>query len=203
MIGESEAILAWVDQRTPAEGRLFPVDPEAWEEALRLCRRFDAELGPRGRRLIYVHMLAQRDLALRFNNQGVPRWEDRALRWGWPVVAGVIRRALDIHPGIEVEDERMVWREFDFVAERLNESGPYLGGQRFGAADLTFAALCAPLIAPPVYGVPLPQPEVMAPASAALIERARAHPAGAFALSLFATHRRLSDRGGLPMVRRS
>ena len=140
-----------------------------------------------------MHMLAQRDLALRFNNQGVPRCEDRALRWGWPVVAGVIRRALDIHPGIEVEDERMVWREFDFVAERLDQSGHYLGGQRFGAADLTFAALCAPLIAPPDYGVVLPQPGVMAPATAALIERARAHPAGAFALSLFATHRRPSQ----------
>ena len=190
VIGESEAILAWADQRTPAESRLFPLEPEEREEALRLCRRFDAELGPRGRRLIYVHMLAQRDLALRFNNQGVPRWEDRALRWGWPVVAGLIRRALDIHPGIEVEDERMVWREFDFVAERLDQSGHYLGGQRFGAADLTFAALSAPLIAPPVYGVELPQPCVMAPATAALIERARAHPAGAFALRLFATHRR-------------
>lgn len=193
VIGESEAILAWADQRTPAESRLFPAEPEEREEALRLCRRFDAELGPRGRRLIYVHMLAQRDLALRFNNQGVPRWEDRALRWGWPAVAGLIRRALDIHPGIEVEDERMVWREFDFVADRLDQSGPYLGGQRFGAADLSFAALCAPLIAPPVYGVALPQPSVMAPATAALIERGRAHPAGAFALGLFATHRRPSQ----------
>ena len=193
VIGESEAILAWVDQRTPAESRLFPAEPEAREEALRLCRRFDAELGPRGRRLIYVHMLAQRGLALRFNNQGVPRWEDQALRWGWPVVASVIRRALDIRPGVEVEDERVVWREFDFVAERLNRSGPFLGGQRFGAADLTFAALCAPMIAPPVYGTPLPQPELLAPATAALIERARAHPAGAFALSLFATHRRPSQ----------
>lgn len=193
VIGESEAILAWVDQRTPAESRLFPLEPEAREEALRLCRRFDAELGPRGRRLIYVHMLAQRRLALRFNNEGVPRWEDQALRWGWPVVAGVIRRALDIRPGVEVEDERMVWREFEFVAERLNRSGPFLGGQRFGAADLTFAALSAPMIAPPVYGTPLPQPELLAPATAALIERARAHPAGTFALSLFATHRRPSQ----------
>ena len=167
-----------------------PGGPEAREEALRLCRRFDAELGPRGRRLIYVHMLAQRRLALRFNNEGVPRWEDQALRWGWPVVASVIRRALDIRPGVEVEDERVVWREFEFVAERLNRSGPFLGGRRFGAADLTFAALSAPMIAPPVYGTPLPQPELLAPATAALIERARAHPAGAFALSLFATHRR-------------
>jgi glutathione S-transferase len=193
VIGESEAILEWVDRRTPADGRLFPAEPQAREQVLELCRRFDAELGPRGRRLIYVHMLAERELALRFNNQGVPGWEDRALRLGWPVAADLIRRALDIRPGIEIEDERAVWREFDFVAEVLARSGPYLGGEQFGAADLTFAALSAPVIAPPIYGVPLPQPDVLAPATAALIQRARAHPAGAFALGLFARHRRIGQ----------
>jgi glutathione S-transferase len=193
VIGESEAILAWVDQRTPPERRLFPAVPDAREEAYRLCRRFDAELGPRGRRLIYVHMLGQHELALRFNNRGVPWWEDRALKWGWPAVTSFIRRELDIRPGVEIEDERAVWREFDFVAETLAESGPYLGGKQFGAADLTFAALSSPVIAPPIYGVPLPQPDVLASATAALIQRARDHPAGAFALSLFAKHRRRHD----------
>jgi glutathione S-transferase len=189
VIGESEAILAWVDRQVPPERRLFPADATAREHTYRLCRRFDAELGPTGRRLIYVHMLAQRDLALRFNNQGVPRWEDRALRWGWPAAAGYIRRELGIHPGIEREDERAVWREFDFAAAELGRSGPYLCGDRFGAADLTFAALAAPMIAPPIYGVPLPQPELMAPPTAALIRRAREHPAGSFALRLFAEER--------------
>ena len=33
---------------------------------------------------MYTHMLAQRKLMLRFNNEGVPAWEDRALRLGWP-----------------------------------------------------------------------------------------------------------------------
>jgi glutathione S-transferase len=188
-IGESEAILEWVDRQTPPEHRLFPTEPELRAETGRLCRRFDAELGPSGRRLIYVHMLAQPKLALRFNNQGVPRWEDRALRWGWPIADTLVRRALEIRPGVEAEDERVVWREFDFVAETLSRSGPYLCGERFGAADLTFAALAAPMIAPPTYGVPLPQPDVLPPATAAMIERARAHPAGAFALDVVARHR--------------
>jgi hypothetical protein len=34
---------------------------------------------------MYVHVLARPKLTLRFNNQGVPRWEDRALRYGWPL----------------------------------------------------------------------------------------------------------------------
>src|ERR1700730_471678 len=85
-IGESQEILAWVDERTAAEHRLFPAEEGARAEVQRLCRRLDDELGPTGRRLMYVHMLADRELALRFNNQGVPRWEDRAIRYGWPLV---------------------------------------------------------------------------------------------------------------------
>ena len=190
VLGESEEILAWVDAGTPPEHRLFPAEPDARGEVERLCRRLDAELGPRGRRLMYIHMLPQRKLMLRFNNEGVPRWEDRAIRYGWPLVLRYARRTLEIRPGIETEDEAAVWRELDFVAELLADGRPHLCGEGFSAADLTFAALSAALIVPPVYGVPLPQPEALPPDTAALVERAREHPAGRYALSLFTERRR-------------
>src|SRR6185503_8213781 len=81
-LGESEEILLWVDDRTPPEQRLFPADPGERAEVMQLCRRLDERLGPTGRRLMYVHMLAQPKLMLSFNNQGVTRWEDRMLRTG-------------------------------------------------------------------------------------------------------------------------
>ncbi len=189
-IGDSREILAWVDERTPPEYRLFPSEPSPHHEVDRLCRRLDEMLGPTVRRLIYVHMLAARELTLRFNNEGVPPWEDRAIRFGWPLARRFGRRALEIRPGVEIEDEAAVWREFDFVAERLADGRPYLCGGRFGAADLTFAALSAPIVVPPEYGVPLPQPDVLPPRMAALVERAREHPAGRYALALFTERRR-------------
>jgi glutathione S-transferase len=184
-IGESHEILEWADERTPAERRLFPAESAERREVERLCRRFDAELGPKGRRLMYVHMLRDRPLALRFNNQGVPRGEAWLARHGWRAMQAVIRRVLGIRPGIEREDERDVWTELDFAAGLLADGRPHLCGERFTAADLTFAALAAALIVPPVYGVRLPQPEEMQPQTAALVRRAREHPAGAYALSLF------------------
>jgi len=188
-IGESRQILEWVDARTPAEHRLFPAERDARREVDRLCGRFDEELGPKGRRLMYVHMFAQRKVALRFNNQGVPGWEDRAIRYGWPLMSRFVERALEIRPGVEISDEAAVWHELDYVAELLADGRPYLCGERFGAADLTFAALSAAVLVPPVYGVQLPQPSVLSPAMASLVERVRAHPAGAYALKLFAEQR--------------
>lgn len=188
-IGESQEILEWVDERTPAEHRLFPSDAGARAQVNSLCRRLDEQLGPTGRRLMYVHMLAQRQLVMDYNNQGVSPWEDRALRYGWPLMRRFVERALGIVPGIEKEDEAAVFREFDFVAETLADGRPYLCGERFSAADLTFAALSAAIIVPPVYGVSLPQPDVLPPPTAELIGRARQHPAGSYALGLFVEHR--------------
>jgi glutathione S-transferase len=188
-ICDSAEILLWVDQRTAPEQRLLPDERGRRLEEVGICRRLDDRLGPSGRRLMYVHMLAQRELALSFNNRGVSRWEDRLMRLGWPLVGRMIGRVLDIRPGIEVEDEATVWRELDFVAERLSDGRPYLSGERFGAADLTFACLAASVMVPPEYGTPLPQPDAMAPAIAAIVRRAREHAAGRHALALFREHR--------------
>ncbi|HXB14295.1 MAG TPA: glutathione S-transferase family protein [Solirubrobacteraceae bacterium] len=190
-IGESEQILEWVDERTEPSQRLFGTDAER-ERALALCRRLDARLGPHGRRLIYVRMFEQRELMLRYNDQGVPRWEDRALRIGLPVAKRFIGRLLEIRPGVEREDEAAVFAELDWVAEQLADGRPYLLGERFSAADLTFAALAAPIVLPPVYGVPLPPAELLDAPSKDLLERGRAHPAGAFALRLY------DERAGAP-----
>jgi glutathione S-transferase len=185
-LGESEEILAWVDAQLPPERRLFPAEGPERTEVEELSRRFDERLGPTSRRLIYVHMLAQPDLMLHFNNEGVPRWEDRALRLGWPLAVRWARRELAITPGIEAEDEVAVWGELDFAAELLADGRKHLCGERFTAADLTFAALSAAVVVPPVYGVPLPQPDVLPAPTRELVERAREHPAGRYALGLFA-----------------
>ncbi|MBA3809964.1 MAG: glutathione S-transferase [Solirubrobacterales bacterium] len=190
VVAESAEILEWVDERLEREQRLFPAEATERHGVQALCRRLDEQLGPCGRRLMYVNMFPERQLMLSFNNQGVPAWEDRAIRWGWPVIKRFAARVLAISPGVEVEDERIVWRELDNVAALLQDGRPYLCGERFGAADLTFAALAASVIVPEDYGTPLPQPQSLPPQIAALVERARAHPAGQFALRVIAEQRR-------------
>ncbi|HEY2180202.1 MAG TPA: glutathione S-transferase family protein [Solirubrobacteraceae bacterium] len=194
-IGESQQILEWVDARLAPEQRLFPQSAAARAEVDPLCRRLDERLGPAARRLIYVHMFDQRALVLGFNNQGVPWWEDRALRYGWQPLRRFIERELGIVPGVQARDEAIVFEELDHVAALLADGRPFLCGERFGAADLTFAALSAAATLPEGYGVRVPQPEALAPATAALVQRARSHPAGQHALRLYAEQRRGAPAG--------
>jgi glutathione S-transferase len=190
VVASSREIVAWADARLAPEQRLFAGGGGEGDPERAICDRLDERLGPAGRRLMYVHMLDQRALALRYNNQGVPLWERAAINGAWPLVQRFIARALGIRPGVEAEDERVVFAELDNVAALLAERGPYLSGSHFGAADLTFAAMAASVVFPPVYGVRLPQPPELAPRTAELVERARAHPAGAHALRMFTEHRR-------------
>jgi glutathione S-transferase len=191
VLADSADILDWVDERIPAEQRLFPADASEREQVRSLCGRLDERLGPSARRLMYVHILAEdRERMLDFNNRGVPLWEDRVIRRAWPLAERFLAYALGIRPGVEVGDEADVWRELDHVADLLADGRPYLLGERFGAADLTFAALAAAVVAPDSYGVPLPQPETLSPATSSLMLRARGHPAGRFALRMFAEQRR-------------
>ena len=190
VFAESEEILAYADEALPEELRLFPGDPVLRSEVESLSRRLDEGLGPDGRRLMYVNMLRHRQLMLKVNNQGVPPRERRFLAASWPLATRFAKRKLGIRPRSEVEDEIRVWRAFDEIAERLSDGRPFLCGDRFTAADVTFAALAAALVVPAEYGVALPQPEIL-PASIAKNVRAfRAHPAGEYAMRIFREERR-------------
>jgi glutathione S-transferase len=139
---------------------------------------------------MYANMLPAKELLLSFNNEGVPRWEDRFMRVGFNIITPLVKRRLAMTPGVDVQDEADVWRELDWVAELLDDGRPYLSGERFGAADLTFAALSAAVVAPSDYGVVLPDVEQMPAKAREFITEARKHPAGRFALSLVERHRR-------------
>jgi glutathione S-transferase len=186
---ESEDILRYADTRLAPEERLFPSEPSLRDEVVALSRRLDAGLGPDARRLMYAHMLPRRKELLPVNNQGVPAWEDRFLRLGWPLMRRIATRDLGIGPTTIRDDDARVRRELDEVARLLADGRPYLCGERFTAADLTFAALAAAVVVPPEYGTQLPQPGEMPGPVGAVVKSFRQHPAGAFALELFRTQR--------------
>jgi glutathione S-transferase len=189
VLGESEAILRYADEHLDEEQRLFPADPMLNQEVVALSRWLDEGLGPDGRRLMYAHMLPRKKQMLPVNNQGVPAWERRAITALWPLVTRMASRRLGIGPSTLRDDEPRVLRAFDAIAERLADGRPHLCGERFTAADLTFACLASAVLVPPEYGVRLPQPDELPEPVARDIRVFREHPAGAYALELFRTKR--------------
>jgi glutathione S-transferase len=139
---------------------------------------------------MYDALRGRRDIAIAYACTGVPAWERRVLPLVYPLVTRVIDRYLRITPDAAARSEAEVRGIFDAVAERLADGRPYLCGDRFTAADLTFAALAAAVLMPPEYGVPLPQPDELPQPMAAVVRELRAHPAGAHALAMFRTERR-------------
>jgi glutathione S-transferase len=189
VLADSADIVEAASAQAPRSLRLFPDDQRVAAEARALQRDFDERLGPEGRRWMYYELRGRGDIAREYGCTGVPAWQRRLLPLVYPVAVRIIDRVLDVRPETAAGAEVVVRATFDEVAERLADGRPFLCGESFTAADLTFSALAAAVLMPPEYGVPLPQPEVLPARMAAKVEELRSHPAGAHALRMFREER--------------
>jgi glutathione S-transferase len=189
VLSDSGEILAWADTQASSGDALYPREPDRAAEVRRLETDFNTRLGVHSRRWLYQHLCERRDLAMSYGCRGVPAWEKLSLRLGYPLLIRIVANVLGVTPAAAVESEAQVRATFDEVAKRLADGRRYLCGDAFTAADLTFSALAAPVLMPPAYGVPLPQPEEIPPYAAGVVRELRAHPAGVHALRMFDTER--------------
>lgn len=189
VVEDSTAILRFLDHHyIPERRRLYP-DAQR-EEIEALEERFDTQLGVETRRWVYFRWMGQpaRDV-LRVAAQGTPWWE-RLLA---PLLFPLMRLYLGVRLQTTRENVeaglRIISEIFDDVGARLADGRPYLMGQDFTAADLTFACMAAPILLPPEYGILLPTLEETPAEARTEVERFRLHPAGQFVLRLYRQRR--------------
>jgi glutathione S-transferase len=148
----SSAILRLCDAVGDAPAPLFPEDPAMRRDVEELVDRFDARLGPATRLWLYSWAVDDQEQLMRFSATGLAPDQQRRLRRMLPGIARVLRTVFKIGPQTHERCARRADEELAFVSQRLSDGRPYLAGERFTAADLTFAALASPLLMPPGYG---------------------------------------------------
>ncbi|MDQ6777605.1 MAG: glutathione S-transferase N-terminal domain-containing protein [Actinomycetota bacterium] len=188
VLPESAAILHWADTQVEPEQRLYP-EGELGTEAAALEAWLDQGFGPDGRVWMYHQTLPVVHELDHWATVGIPRWERRCFRMGGPMIEIAMRRYLKVDAATSATALERVDGVFDDIAARLSDGRRFILGDRFTAADLTFAALAAPMLLPARYGSPLPPPEAMPEAAAREVRRLRVHPAGEFADRLYAQER--------------
>jgi glutathione S-transferase len=169
------------------DGPLFP-EPEV----LALVEQFGDQLGPYTRLAAYYHVLraprAMRELVAR----NVDAAQTLAFRALAPIAKPALVRSLGIDAARTARALTRVDAQLDAVEARL-ATREYLVGDRFTAADLTFAALLAPVLLlgrDDGYGAAMPDPADLLPETLELVGRMRARRAGRFALEIYRRHRR-------------
>ena len=187
---DSTDILKWVDGHSPDELKLYPPDPKEQQEVELLVAYFDSKFGPAGRLWMYTYILDDIPLIIRYSKlHQVPAYQRMLL----PLVSRMMKKyvgaALEMDSESRGKAHRIVDRFFKEVGDMLSDGRPFLVGNRFSAADLTFASLAAAVLIPEEYGVRLPKLHEFPAEMSGEILKWRALPAGVFALKMFREYR--------------
>lgn len=180
---DSTAIAAFAARNDPS---FFPND-----EVASLVDHYGERLGPYTRALAYWHVLRHPGMIEQLADDNVGRGEARAFRALMPLVRPNLKRLLNLSEALRDKAMTRLREELDAAAVRL-ETRPYLCGARFTAADLTFAALLSPVLCiarEEGFSAALPSLDDLDEEARAPADETRAHPAGRFALRMFAEER--------------
>lgn len=183
-LADSTDILRYADE----QGRLGLFEGD---EVATLVDHYSDQIGPYTRLAVYTRLLPQASVMRDLATSNVGTAQAWAFRAAAPLAGQYLKRGLGLTPERYERALHRIRTQLDEAAERLKTQA-YLAGERFTAADLTFAAMLSPaLCVQPEegFGAVLPPIDSLDEASQALVAEMRAHPAGQHALRMYAEHR--------------
>lgn len=192
VLTQSTEIMRYADRVGTRGPLLFPQDPVALAEVERQVKLWDSKVGIHARRGVYDVVLPSKAVTLSIFH-GLPKWEQTALRVGFPIWRTLIVRGLGITPEKCARSRERMVELFAEASTLLEQSGAYLAGPELTASDITLASLSAIVLNPPEYGWTLPDLDVLAAAgelpgadkAIAFRDQLRATPAGQHVMRLY------------------
>lgn len=185
VVPDSTAIIAALESSCPTPA-LYPADPEARARALELEEFFDEELGPDVRRVAWHALLPDRAYCTALFCLGFGTELDHFYEQAFPTIEEIMRSGMQITDAAAGESRTKVAAALDRI-ERERDGRDHLVGNDFSVADLTAAALLAPIIVPPEF--PYSYPEPFPDAFEAMRATFLAHPSCGWALDVYRRHR--------------
>jgi glutathione S-transferase len=144
---DSADIMHYVSDRFAPDGHgLYPTS-----EVSELEQHFHDELGPHTRRAAYGMFFDAPELLKDVARHNVSPLAASAFIAAYTLVKGGLKRALGVTAARVERSVDKTFKEFERVSARLADGRPFLTGDRFTAADLTFASLGSPAVVPPEY----------------------------------------------------
>ncbi|MEP7127029.1 MAG: glutathione S-transferase family protein [Byssovorax sp.] len=181
----SSKILDYLEQRLGATRLAAPPGQE--QRAAELEATADRAFGLGTQRIFYDTLLENREIVIDMWTQNGPWWGRAYFAVAFPVVAHLVRRTYKIRPDAVQRAKDLFRRTMDTTDQALAK-GPYLLGDTLSRADVTVAALLAPLCTPPEHV--LRWPTEIPPEHAAFVEEFKGRPTWDFVLRMYREHRR-------------
>ena len=145
---DSRDIFRYLDAIAPDNAKLYPTDPILRQQVEELEVLFNTQLGPCTRCWGYFYTLDNYKLMQNRWCQGVPPVEQALFPVVFPIMRNVVRKSMNITSESAANAYEQINSIFEKVSELLADGRPYLVGDSFSAADITFAALAAPVVMP-------------------------------------------------------
>ena len=151
-------IVEALERRFP-DPPLLPDDPADRTRALALERHYVDELGHDVRKIMADHIRRNPEHGARMMVPNAPRVAEAAVMVATIPFHVALRRYFDVNAATVERAWRRIERVVDGFRAELSPAG-YLAGDRFSVADLTFAAMFAPVVTPPGFPYPARDPRV-------------------------------------------
>ncbi len=144
----SGKILSTLEEYFLERPSLLPEDNEYCRKALELCSDFDKHIGIHLRRLAYTHILPDPTATHEILSTGQSLRMSAFLKPATPVISRVMHKGIGISDVNYQKSLAIFSAALDRLEQNIQSTG-YLVGAEFSIADLTAAALLAPMVRPP------------------------------------------------------
>ena len=187
---DSTDILHHIDGISQAQQHLYPTDPKLRQEVEQLEELFDSKLGVHIRRWGYYYRVDDREAMREMWCEGASRIEKVGFDFAFPLMSRIVRRVYNVSAANAASSLQEIKQIFELVGDHLaDDKRGYLVGESFSAADLTFAALAAPILRPKNHHITKFLRKEIDPQMAEVVLELRQTKAGKYALRQYREHR--------------